>query len=81
MLSKRMKELLDMVYETPNTIDLAIVVQTPNFEETFISDNLRRSYQPARAEGLIFRLIGTFVQKLDLDYHEFIDVLKGRLRR
>lgn len=79
MLSKRMKELLDMVYETPNTIDLAIVVQTPNFEETFISDNLRRSYQPARAEGLIFRLIGTFVQKLDLDYHEFIDVLKGDL--
>ncbi|EFB63265.1 hypothetical protein HMPREF9209_0746 [Lactobacillus gasseri 224-1] len=79
MLSKRMRELLDMVYETPNTIDLAIVVQTPNFEETFISDNLRRSYQPARAEGLIFRLIGTFVQKLDLDYHEFIDVLKGDL--
>lgn len=74
-----MKELLDMVYETPNTIDLAIVVQTPNFEETFISDNLRRSYQPSRAEGLIFRLIGTFVQKLDLDYHEFIDVLKGDL--
>ena len=74
-----MKELLGMVYETPNTIDLAIVVQMPNFEETFISDNLRCSYQPARAEGLIFRLIGTFVQKLDLDYHEFIDVLKGDL--
>lgn len=79
MLSKRMKELLDMVYETPNTIDLAVVVQTPDFEETFISDNLRRSYQPARAEGLVFRLIGTFVQKLDLDYREFIDVLKGDL--
>lgn len=79
MLSKRMKELLDMVYETPNTIDLAVVVQTPDFDETFISDNLRRSYQPARAEGLIFRLIGTFVQTLDLDYQEFIDVLKGDL--
>lgn len=79
MLSKRMKELLDMVYETPNTIDLAVVVQTPDFDETFISDNLRRSYQPARAEGLIFRLIGTFVQTLDLDYREFIDVLKGDL--
>lgn len=74
-----MKELLDMVYETPNTIDLAVVVQTPDFDETFISDNLRRSYQPARAEGLIFRLIGTFVQTLDLDYREFIDVLKGDL--
>lgn len=24
-------------------------------------------------------MIGTFVQKLDLDYHEFIDVLKGDL--
>ena len=79
MLSKRMKELLDMVYETPNTIDLAVVVQTPDFDETFISDNLRRSYRPARAEGLIFRLIGTFVQTLDLDYREFIDVLKGDL--
>lgn len=79
MLSKRMRELLDMVYETPNTIDLAVIVQTPDFDETFISDNLRRSYQPARAEGLVFRLIGTFVQTLDLDYHEFIDVLKGDL--
>ena len=77
MLSNKMKELLDKVYETPNTIDLAVVVQTPDFEETFISDNLRRSYQPARAEGLVFRLIGTFVQRLDLDYYEFIDVLKG----
>lgn len=79
MLSNKMKELLDKVYETPNTMDLAVVVQTPDFEETFISDNLRRSYQPARAEGLVFRLIGTFVQKLDLDYYEFIDVLKGDL--
>ena len=74
-----MKELLDKVYETPNTMDLAVVVQTPDFEETFISDNLRRSYQPARAEGIVFRLIGTFVQRLDLDYYEFIDVLKGDL--
>ena len=55
MLSKRMRELLDKVYETPNTFDVAIIVQTPDFEETYISDNLRRSYQPARAEGLIFR--------------------------
>ena len=47
MLSNKMKELLDKVYETPNTIDLAVIVQTPDFEETFISDNLRRSYQPA----------------------------------
>ena len=38
MLSKRMKELLDMVYETPNTIDLAIVVQTPNFCLLYTSD-------------------------------------------
>ena len=79
MLSNKMKELLDKVYKTPNTMDLAVVVQTPDFEETFISDNLRRSYQPARAEGLVFRLIGTFVQRLDLDYYEFIDVLKGDL--
>lgn len=49
MLSKRMRELLDKVYETPNTFDVAIIVQTPDFEETYISDNLRRSYQPARA--------------------------------
>lgn len=42
MLSNKMKELLDKVYETPNTMDLAVVVQTPDFEETFISDNLRR---------------------------------------
>ena len=40
MLSNKMKELLDKVYETPNTMDLAVVVQTPDFEETFISDNL-----------------------------------------
>ena len=79
MLSNKMRKLLDKVYETPNTMDLALVVQTPDFAETFISDNLRRSYQPARAEGLIFRLIGTFVQRLDLDYYEFIDVLKGDL--
>lgn len=79
MLSNKMKELLDKVYETPNTMDLVLVVQTSDFEETFISDNLRRSYQPARAESLIFRLIGTFVQRLDLDYYEFIDVLKGDL--
>ena len=79
MLSKRMRELLDKVYETPNTFDVAIIVQTPDFEETYISDNLRRSYQPARAEGLIFRLIASFVQRLDLDYQEFIDVLKGDL--
>ena len=38
-----MKELLDKVYKTPNTMDLAVVVQPPDFEETFISDNLRRS--------------------------------------
>lgn len=74
-----MRELLDKVYETPNTFDVAIIVQTPDFEETYISDNLRRSYQPARAEGLIFRLIASFVQRLDLDYQEFIDVLKGDL--
>lgn len=79
MLSNKMKELLDKVYETPNTMDLVLVVQTSDFEETFISDNLRRSYQPARAESLIFRLIGTFVQRLDLDYYEFIDVLKDDL--
>lgn len=53
MLSHKMRELLDKVYETPNTCDVAIVVQTPDFEETFIADNLRRSYQPARAENLI----------------------------
>src|SRR5699024_12818009 len=79
MLSNKMKELLDKVYETPNTMDLAVIVQTPDFEETFISDNLRRSYQPARAVGLVFRLLWTFVQRLFLDYYVFIDVIKDEL--
>lgn len=66
MLSNKMKELLDKVYETPNTMDLAIVVQTRDFEETFISDNLRRSYQPARAVTVdIFQSVASFRWLLD----------------
>ena len=64
MLSNKMKELLDKVYETTKYNGSGSGrYRHRTLKKLFISDNLRRSYQPARAEGLVFRLIETFVQK------------------